>query len=180
MDESAADLEPNASPREPDGRPILHVVLHRPEIAANVGAIGRTCVAVGAALWLIRPLGFHLDDRKLKRAGMDYWPQLNLHVRDDLEAAIADRAAAGAQTWYFSTKGKRPHTLAEYRPGDALVFGAEGHGLPDVVLSRDPDRVVRIPMLPRARSLNLANAAAVGIYEALRQATSESKYDQLL
>ena len=145
----------------------LHVVLLEPEIAANTGAIGRTCVAVGAVLWLVRPLGFRLDDRYLKRAGLDYWPHLNLKVVDGLDEVVA--ALGRDRLWSFSTKAKRAYTDAEYESGDALVFGPESRGLPMRWLEDRPDRAVRIPIRPEARSLNLANAVAVGLFEASRQ-----------
>ncbi len=145
----------------------LHVALYEPEIAENTGAIGRTCVAAGAKLWLIRPLGFRLDDRRRKRAGLDYWEHLDLEVVDDFERFAS--AVGLGRLWLFSTKGTRLYTDVGYCAGDALVFGPESRGLPDAVLARMPERVVRIPMRPEARSLNLSSAAAVGIYECLRQ-----------
>ena len=148
----------------------LHVVLVEPEIAANAGAIGRTCVAAGAKLWLVRPLGFRLDDRHRRRAGLDYWAHLDYRVVDSLDEAAAALLASGARLWSFTTRGVRPHTDADYRPGDALVFGSESRGLPPAWLANGPpESLLRIPMRPEARSLNLANAAAIGLYEALRQ-----------
>jgi tRNA (cytidine/uridine-2'-O-)-methyltransferase len=145
----------------------LHVVLHQPEIAANAGAIGRTCVAVGATLWLVRPLGFHLDDRHRRRAGLDYWEHLSHHVVDDLDAVANDPHVG--RLWYFSTHATRPYTAVAFAPGDALVFGAESRGLPRRLLDAAPDRALRLPMYPAARSLNLANAVAIAAYEVLRQ-----------
>jgi tRNA (cytidine/uridine-2'-O-)-methyltransferase len=145
----------------------LHVVLVEPEIAANTGAIGRTCVAVGAMLWLVRPLGFHLDDRHLRRAGLDYWPLLRWRAVDGLDEV---GAALGAdRLWLFSTRASRLYTAVAYRVGDALVFGPESRGLPGALLAAHPERAVRIPIRPEARSLNLANAAAVALFEAVRQ-----------
>ena len=152
---------------EPD-TPRLHVVLVEPEIAANTGAIGRTCVAAGATLWLVRPLGFRLDDRHRRRAGLDYWEHLTCRVVDSLDEA-AD-AIGRDRLWSFTTRGVRSYSEARYQTGDALVFGPESRGLPARWLASQPaDRVVRIPIRPEARSLNLANAAAVGVFEALRQ-----------
>jgi tRNA (cytidine/uridine-2'-O-)-methyltransferase len=146
----------------------LHVVLVEPEIAANAGAIGRTCVAAGATLWLVRPLGFRLDDRRGRRAGLDYWEHLDVRVVDAL--AEAAQAIGRGRLWSFTTKATRPYTDAAFRPGDGLVFGPESRGLPPGWLAAQPaDRLLRIPMRPEARSLNLANAAAIGLYEALRQ-----------
>ena len=157
--------ESAGEPARPRAR--LHVVLLEPEIAENTGAIGRTCVAAGAKLWLVRPLGFRLDDRRRKRAGLDYWEHLDVEIVDDFET-LAD-ALGVDRLWLFSTKATRPYADAAYREGDALVFGPESRGLPGSILARLPDQVVRIPMRPEARSLNLASAAAVGIYECLRQ-----------
>ena len=106
----------------------LHVVLFEPEIAANAGAIGRTCVAAGAALWLVRPLGFHLDDRHRRRAGLDYWPHLALRLVDGLDDVIAHFGPE--RLWWFSTRADRPYTTAAFREGDALLFGPESRGLP--------------------------------------------------
>jgi tRNA (cytidine/uridine-2'-O-)-methyltransferase len=147
--------------------PPLHVVLVEPEIAANVGAIGRTCVAIGATLWLVRPLGFHLDDRHRRRAGLDYWEHLDCRVVDRFEDALA--GLDGGRPWLFSTKAEALYTEATYRPGDALVFGPESRGLPGRWLDERRESAVRIPMRPEARSLNLANAASVAMYEAIRQ-----------
>jgi tRNA (cytidine/uridine-2'-O-)-methyltransferase len=147
----------------------LHVVLVEPEIAANAGAIGRTCVAAGAALWLVRPLGFHLDDRHRRRAALDYWEHLKWRVVDHLDEVIA--ALGPDRCWSFSTKGQIPYTQAAYRPGDALVFGAESRGLPPswITAQAQAGRLLRIPIRPEARSLNLANAVAIGLFEAVRQ-----------
>jgi tRNA (cytidine/uridine-2'-O-)-methyltransferase len=142
----------------------LHIVLVQPEIAANVGAIGRTCVAADAMLWLVRPLGFHLDDRSLRRAGLDYWPHLTWRAVDHLDEALS--APGVGRPWYFSTRAERSYTSVAYRPGDALVFGPESRGLPQRLIA---EQSVRIPIRPRARCLNLANAVAVAVFEAVRQ-----------
>ena len=148
--------------------PLLHVVLVEPEIAANTGAIGRTCVAAGVTLWLVRPLGFRIDDRNRRRAGLDYWEHLSWHVVDSLQAAV--EAIGHDRLWSFTTKAERIHSSATFSAGDALILGPESRGLPASWLVAQPeDRRLRIPMLPEARSLNLANAAAVAIYEARRQ-----------
>jgi tRNA (cytidine/uridine-2'-O-)-methyltransferase len=145
----------------------LHVILLEPEIASNTGSIGRTCVAAGAMLWLVRPLGFHLDDRHLRRAGLDYWEHLSVRVvdrLDDIETALGrDRI------WSFTTKAIRAYTDAAFRAGDGLLFGPESRGLPSRWLDARPDRTLRIPIRQEARSLNLANAASVGVFEAVRQ-----------
>lgn len=145
----------------------LNVILFEPEIAANTGAIGRTCLALGARLWLIRPLGFRLDEKNVRRAGLDYWHQVDCHVVDDYESAIT--AARPRRIWLMTTKGASDHWDAGYEQGDALVFGPESRGLPDWILASQPaERRLRIPMLPETRSLNLANAASVAMYEAAR------------
>ncbi|MFO0952477.1 MAG: tRNA (cytidine(34)-2'-O)-methyltransferase [Isosphaeraceae bacterium] len=125
-------------------------------------------MAGGTSLWLVRLLGFRLDDRNRKRAGLDYWEHLDLYVVDSAEEIA--RSFPPERIWSFTTKATRPYFEAEFRPGDALVFGPESRGLPDRWLkSQPPDHLLRIPMRPEARSLNLANAVAVGLYEALRQ-----------
>src|SRR3954447_3767868 len=121
----------------PDFASLLHVVLVEPEIAANTGAIGRTCVAAGATLWLVRPLGFHLDDRHRRRAGLDYWAHLDLRVVDSLDE-VADAFGAD-RLWLSSPRASRSYTRVIYRPGDALVFGPESRGLPARLLAERPD-----------------------------------------
>ncbi|MGA2703336.1 MAG: tRNA (cytidine(34)-2'-O)-methyltransferase [Isosphaeraceae bacterium] len=147
--------------------PWLHVVLFEPEIAANTGAIGRTCVAAGARLWLVRPLGFHLDDRHLRRAGLDYWEHLDLCVVNEL-GEVAE-SLGRTRLWSFSTKADLLYTEAVFQPGDAFVFGPESRGLPGSWLKECPDRSLRIPILPAARSLNLASAVAIALFEGIRQ-----------
>ena len=156
------------NPDDHANQPKLHVVLFEPEIAANTGAIGRTCVAVGAKLWLVRPLGFRLDDRHRRRAGLDYWEHLDWHAVDRLED-VANVVGSPDRVWYFSTKVSTIYTEVSYRSGDVLVFGPESRGLPAALLERHSQQTVRIPILPEARSLNLANAVAVGVFEAVRQ-----------
>src|SRR5271165_1375880 len=131
-------------PAPPEGRAALHVILVEPEIAANTGAIGRTCVAAGATLWLVRPLGFHLDDRHLRRAALDYWEHLDLRVVDHLTEV--EEALGPDRLWFFSTKAKRVYTQALFRPGEALVFGPESRGLPRRWIDERPDRALTIPI----------------------------------
>jgi len=147
--------------------PALHVVLVEPEIAANTGAIGRTCVAVAAKLWLVRPLGFHLGDRHVRRAALDYWPHLDYQVVEHFDDVVS--ALGRDRLWLFSTKAALCYTSAGYRAGDALVFGPETRGLPRDWLTAYAERALRIPIRPEARSLNLANAVAVAVFEAVRQ-----------
>lgn len=147
--------------------PVLNVVLHQPEIPQNTGNIGRTCVAVGAKLWLVRPLGFRLDEKNLRRAGLDYWEHLQVEAVDDWQTFSEQLPMS--RTWLFSKKATRVYTDAEFHDGDWLVFGSETQGLPESLLASHPDRSLRIPSRPQVRSLNLASAVAIGVYEALRQ-----------
>ena len=147
--------------------PSLHVVLHQPEIPQNTGNIGRTCVAVNAKLWLIRPLGFKLEDKYLKRAGMDYWQHLNYEAVDSWEEVRA--ALPDAQVWYLTKTATRLVWNAEYREGDILLFGSESRGLPPSILNELPDNKLKLPMTDLVRSLNLASTANTVVYEAIRQ-----------
>lgn len=169
------DAVPDEAPCEPSldpaparaGEPILHVVLIEPEIAANTGSIGRTCVALGARLWVVRPLGFRLGDRERRRAGLDYWQHLDLRVVDSFDEV--EHALGPDKLWLFSTRASRTYTDARFQRGDALVFGPESRGIGPALLHAYRDRSVRIPLRSKARSLNLACAAAVAAYEAARQ-----------
>ena len=145
----------------------MNIVLLEPEIPANTGNIGRTCVATGTALHLIEPLGFLLREKELKRAGMDYWPLLDLHVYDDWADFLTKNPQA--RLVMASTKGRIVYSDFSYRPDDFLVFGKESAGIPEEILLQHPDTTVRIPMLSDIRSLNLSNSAAIVLYEALRQ-----------
>lgn len=145
----------------------LHVVLYQPEIPYNTGSVGRTCVAIGAKLWLVRPLGFRVDDYYLRRAGLDYWQHLEWEVVDDWEALQA--RLPGDRQWYFSKKAKKCYTAAQFGEGDTLVFGSESQGLPEKMLAERKSQCLRIPIRGEVRSLNLSNAVAVACYEALRQ-----------
>jgi tRNA (cytidine/uridine-2'-O-)-methyltransferase len=153
--------------RIPQYEPRLHVVLHQPEIPQNTGNVGRTCLAVEAKLWLVRPLGFRLDDHHLRRAGLDYWEHLEWDVVDDLPAVAA--ATNAARFWYFSKTATVRYTSVPYQKGDVLVFGSETQGLPKPLLQSNAQRSVCIPTSPNVRSLNLSNAVAVAVYEAVRQ-----------
>lgn len=146
--------------------PSLHIVLHQPEIPPNTGAIGRTCVAVGAKLWLIRPLGFRVDEKTLRRAGLDYWEHLEWEVADDWNDFR--RRLPGANLWFFTKHATRSYLDVAYSAADALVFGSETAGLPPSLLT-DHERNLRIPMRPQVRSLNLSNSVAIAAYETLRQ-----------
>jgi tRNA (cytidine/uridine-2'-O-)-methyltransferase len=145
----------------------LQVALVHPQIAPNTGNIARLCVATGTELHIVRPMGFVLDDKEIRRSAMDYWPRLRLRVHDDIAAFLAH--VGDGRMWMFSTKGHRSHWDADFQDGDWLVFGSETHGLPSSLLARDPSRVVRIPQAPEERCLNLSTAAGIGLYEALRR-----------
>ena len=147
--------------------PWLHIVLFEPEIPQNTGNIGRTCVAVEAKLWLVRPLDFRLDERHLRRAGMDYWQHLDWEIVADWDTL--QQRLTGRRRWLMTTTGPRCYTTADFARGDVLVFGSESRGLPPSLLQVDPQRCLRIPMRSEARSLNLACSVAVTAYEALRQ-----------
>lgn len=147
--------------------PVLHVVLHQPEIPYNTGSVGRTCVAVGAKLWLVRPLGFRVDDYYLRRAGLDYWEHLVWQVVDNWDELRT--ALPGDRYWLFTKKARRSYVDVTYDCGDVLVFGSESAGLPESLLADHADAQLRIPTRPDVRSLNLSNAVAVASYEALRQ-----------
>ena len=150
--------------------PCLHIVLHEPEIPPNAGNVGRTCVAIGAKMWLVRPLGFKLDDYYLRRAGLDYWDDLEWEAVDSWDHLLAALAALGREpNWLFSARSSRPYTDVAYRRGDVLVFGSESAGLPRSIQDAHPERMLTIPSRPQVRSLNLSNCAAIVAYEAIRQ-----------
>ena len=153
--------------------PDFHIVLHEPEIAYNTGAVGRTCLAVGAKLWLVRPLGFQIDDRHLRRAGLDYWQHLVWEVVDDWDSLV-ERLPAGPP-WLLSKTATRAYTEVEYHRGDVLVFGSETRGLPRRLMSAHPDRCLRIPIRPETRSLNLSVSAGVVAFEARRQLVQQGE-----
>ena len=145
----------------------INIVLHEPEIPQNTGNIARTCAATGAALHLIRPLGFAIDDRKLKRAGLDYWHQLDITYYDGLDDFYAKNP--DAEVYYFSTKAPHLYTEIEYPNPVYIMFGKETKGLPEELLHNNPNRCVRLPMREGLRSLNLSNSVAIAVYEILRQ-----------
>lgn len=144
----------------------MNIVLIHPEIPENTGNIARLCAATETPLHLIRPLGFRLDEKRMKRAGLDYWEHLTLHVHDSWSDFCA--CTPGRQ-WFVSTKGSATYVNVHYRPDDSLCFGSETSGLPPALYAAHADALIRIPMNPNVRSLNLANAAAVVLYESLRQ-----------
>jgi len=161
---------------------MLHLVLVEPEIPANTGNISRTCAVTGCVLHLVGPLGFSIDDKHLKRAGLDYWDMLDIRTYENYEEFLAKNP--DAPMYYLSTKAPRAYHEIQYHDGDYLVFGRETKGLPEMLLQEHLDRCLRIPMRPDARSLNLSNAVAIVAFEALRQLnfpgmSGEGKFAQI-
>ena len=145
----------------------FNIVLLEPEIPANTGNIGRTCVATGTRLHLIEPLGFRLSEKDLRRAGMDYWPQLDVTTYVNYEDFL--KKNPGARPYMATTKGPRVYTEAQFEPDCYIMFGKESAGIPEEILLENQERAIRIPMLGDTRSLNLSNSVAIVLYEALRQ-----------
>ena len=147
----------------------MNIVLHEPEIPQNTGNIARTCAATGSSLHIIRPMGFEIDDRKLKRAGLDYWDKLDITYYDNYEDFIGKNPDAKDKTYYFSTKAPRAYTdIGVYPDGVYIMFGKETKGLPEDILYNNKDFCVRIPMRNTIRSLNLSNSVAIAVFEILR------------
>lgn len=147
---------------------MLNVILFEPEIPPNTGNVIRLCANSGAQLHLVRPLGFELDDRQLRRAGLDYHEYANMQVHDNLDACL--RTLPGSRLFAFTTKGSHPYHEVAFRDHDALMFGPESRGLPASILDAlSPEQKLRLPMLPDNRSLNLSNTVAIAVYEAWRQ-----------
>lgn len=152
----------------------MKIVLHQPEIPQNTGNIGRTCAATGSSLHLIEPLGFRLNEKEIRRAGMDYWEKLDvrryMNYEEFLRETKEDREGCpGAKIWYATTKAGRTYTEVSFGPEDYLMFGKESAGIPEEILVENEEQCIRIPMLPEIRSLNLANSVSIVLYEALRQ-----------
>lgn len=154
--------------------PLLHIVLHQPEIPNNTGSIGRTAAATGCRLHVVHPIGFSMDEKARRRAGLDYWDQVDCVEHADFEAYKAD--ARPARLWLYSARATRPHWEADFRPGDHLLFGRESDGVPEsvhewVVETWGPEHRLSLPMRPdpRMRSLNQSNAVTAAVYEAVRQ-----------
>lgn len=145
----------------------MHIVLHQPEIPGNTGNIGRTCAATGSPLHLIEPLGFRLDEKSIRRAGMDYWHLLD--VRRYVNFEEFREKNPGAKIWMATTKARRSYSEVCFGPEDYIMFGKESAGIPEEILTEHEETCIRIPMLPDIRSLNLSNAVAIVLYEALRQ-----------
>lgn len=150
----------------------MHIILHQPEIPANTGNIGRTCVATGTSLHLIEPLGFRLNEKEIKRAGMDYWEHLNVTRYVNFEEFKEKHP--GAKIWMATTKAKHSYTDVSFGQDDFIMFGKESAGIPEEILVEYEPTCIRIPMLPQIRSLNLSNSVAIVLYEALRQNNFES------
>ena len=147
--------------------PLLHIVLYQPEIPPNTGNIGRTCVAVGAKLWLVRPLGFSLDESQLRRAGLDYWPFLDYEVVDSWNDVLS--RLPGRTVWCIENPAARTVWEASFSPGDILLFGRETNGLPASIVEQYRSHTPQFPMYPEVRSLNLANTVCAVVYESVRQ-----------
>ena len=150
----------------------INIVLHEPEIPQNTGNIARTCAATGASLHIIKPMGFTIDDKKLKRAGLDYWDKLDITYYENLEDFFAKNPEA--MPYYFTTKARQTYVDVNYPSNTYIMFGKESRGLPEELLFANPDHCVRIPMRDTLRSLNLSNSVAIVLYEALRQQGFES------
>ncbi len=145
----------------------MNVVLVEPEIPQNTGNIARLCAATGSTLHLIRPLGFFLNDKGMKRAGLDYWDMTEIRIHDCIEELI--EANPGSNFYFYSTKAEKSYDSVRYSEGDFIVFGPETRGLKESLLAENRERIYRIPMVEGARSLNLANSVAIVLYEAMRQ-----------
>ena len=145
----------------------MNIVLHEPEIPFNTGAIGRTCVATGTVLHLIEPLGFVLNEKSVKRAGMDYWDKLDVRRYINYEDFLEKNP--DAHIFYATTKARHVYTEVSYSENDFIMFGKESAGIPEEILKEHPDQCIRIPMLPEIRSLNLSNSVNIVLFEALRQ-----------
>ncbi|MDE7168543.1 MAG: tRNA (uridine(34)/cytosine(34)/5-carboxymethylaminomethyluridine(34)-2'-O)-methyltransferase TrmL [Clostridia bacterium] len=146
---------------------MFNIVLVEPEIPQNTGNIVRTCAATGCKLHLVRPLGFEVSDKYLKRAGLDYWKDAEIFYYDDFDEVVAKFPEASF--YFFTTKARKNYSSVEFKEGDFLVFGKETRGLPEELLKAHKDTCVRIPMLNDTRSLNLSNSVAIAVYEGLRQ-----------
>lgn len=157
---------PGIEPRATDSFP-LHIVLYQPEIPPNTGNIGRSCVALGAKLWIVGPAGFSLDSKQIRRSGLDYWDDLSWEMVDHWEQLVSRLPAA--RMWLVTKFGRQAHCEVAYQWGDILVFGRESSGLPDWLHAQHPDSQIVIPMPGPVRCLNLSTAAGIVMYEAARQ-----------
>lgn len=155
------------------GKPSFNVVLFQPEIPQNTGNIGRSCVALDAKLWVVRPMGFRLDEKLVQRAGLDYWQFLDIEVVDTWPLMLAKMDLK--RTWFFTKFAQQLHTQARYAVGDWLVFGSESNGLPPSVRDEFAKHCLRLPMTGPVRSLNLSVSAGIGLFEAYRQCSQCSQ-----
>jgi len=167
MSQGKSEGDPTGKELMAKTKHLANVVLFQPEIPQNTGNIGRTCVALEAKLWIVRPTGFRLDDRSLERAGLDYWQHLDWQIVDSWDAM--EKILDPARTWFFTKFASRSYTEVSYQPADWLVFGAETTGLPESVRKTHASQCVRLPMTGPVRSLNLSVAAGVAMYEVFRQ-----------
>ena len=145
----------------------MHIVLHEPEIPGNTGNIGRSCVVTGTSLHLIEPLGFEISEKQIRRSGLDYWKDLDVHTYPDYETFLEQNK--GAVIWYATTNAHQTYTDVSFGPDDYILFGKESAGIPEEILVENEAHCIRIPMLEGYRSLNLSNSVAIVLYEALRQ-----------
>lgn len=151
-------------------QPPLQVVLMEPEIPPNTGNVGRQCFSTGSALHLIEPLGFSIDERQVRRAGLDYWKDVDLHVHASFEDMLASKLIDPSRMFFFSTRSDKPYWDIPIQPGDALIFGKESLGLPQSLLDQYPEQIYHIPLLPGSvRSLNLSNAVAIALFDGYRR-----------
>ena len=157
----------SGAPVVPEGG--MNIVLHEPEMPANTGNIGRTCVATGSRLHLIEPLGFQINEKMVRRAGLDYWDSLDVRIYKNFGEFLEKNPDAAGRLYMATTKAPNVYTEVHYEPGSYLMFGKESAGIPEEILKDYRDTAIRIPMLPQIRSLNLSNSVAVVLYEALRQ-----------
>lgn len=150
--------------------PLLNIVLYQPEIPGNTGAVGRTCVALDAKLWLVRPLGFRVDEKTLRRAGLDYWQHLDWEVADHWDDLLARLQPVPERSWFFTRFAARSYTSVSFQIGDTFVYGSETVGLPAAITGAVPlDQLLRIPTTEKVRSLNLATTVGISAFEAARQ-----------
>lgn len=153
---------------------MFNIVLVEPRIPQNTGNIARTCAATGCGLHIVKPTAFEIDDKKLKRAGLDYWQYLNVQYYDGLEDFFEKTKSENARYHYATTKAPHVYTEVEYKDNDYILFGREDAGLPEELLYKNEERCIRIPMIEDARSLNLSNSVAIIVYEAMRQVGFEN------
>jgi tRNA (cytidine/uridine-2'-O-)-methyltransferase len=158
---------PLQGPTSDRSNPVLHIVLYQPEIPQNTGNIGRTCVAMNAKLWIVRPMGFRLDSAHVQRSGLDYWSDLNLEIVDSWQDLVAKIPTQ--RLWFFSKFATKNYTQVAFERGDALVFGSESNGLPESLRTQNQSSLLGIPMPGPVRSLNLSVCVGIAAYEAFRQ-----------